>query len=194
MEEKELIQRSKEGDQEAFGLLVKKYKRKVYNLAFGLTQDRETADDLAQEAFIKAYFGLPQFKFKSEFSTWLYRITINLIKDYLRKKERMSKIWIQKMRENPFIQDDEVKRKEEEKIKDEQRKLVHRFIRALPRKYQIILSLRDIHGFSYQEISKILKISPGTVDSRLHRAREMLRKNIEPFLRAKGGDHEMQKI
>lgn len=194
MEEKELAQLSKEGDQEAFGLLVKKYERKVFNLAFGLTQDKETADDLAQEAFIKAYFGLPQFKFKSEFGTWLYRITINLIKDYLKKKERMSKTWIQDIRENPFLQEDEVKRKEEEKMKEEQRKFVHRFIRTLPEKYQIILSLRDIHGFSYDEISKILKISPGTVDSRLHRARKMLRKNIEPFLRVKGGDDEMQKI
>ncbi len=191
MEEKELVQLSKKGDQEAFGLLVNKYKRRLYNLAYGLTQDREMADDLAQEAFIKAYFGLSQFKFKSEFGTWLYRITINLIKDYLRKKARMSKTWIQDIKENPFIQDDEMKRKEEEKISEEQRNFVHRFIRALPEKYQIILSLRDIHGFSYDEISKILKISPGTVDSRLHRARKMLRKNIEPFLRTKGGDDEM---
>lgn len=194
MEEKELVQLSKDGDQEAFGLLVKKHKRKVFNLAFSLTQDREMADDLAQEAFIRAYFGLAHFRFKSGFGTWLYRITINLIKDYLRKKQRMNKKWIQEMRENPFIQDDEMKRRKDEKMKEEQRNFVHRFIRALPKKYQIILSLRDIHGFSYDEISKILKISPGTVDSRLHRARKMLRKNIEPFLRVKGGDDEMQKI
>lgn len=191
MEEKELVDLSKKGDKEAFATLVNKYKRKVFNLAFGLTQNRETADDLAQEAFIKAYFGLPKFKFKSEFGTWLYRITINLIKDYLRKKERMRKISFNAFMENPFLQEDEVKRREKEQVEEEKRKFIHKLIRTLPKKYQIILSLRDIHGFSYEEIAKILKISLGTVDSRLYRARELLRKKTEPFLRGKGGDYEM---
>jgi len=82
MEEKELVRLSLEGDEEAFGLLVKKYQKKVFHLAYGFTRDRETADDLAQEAFIKAYFNLSKFKSRSEFGTWLYRITINTVKDY----------------------------------------------------------------------------------------------------------------
>lgn len=191
MKERELVELSREGDAEAFAALVNKYRGKVYNLAFGLTQNREIADDLAQEAFIKAYFGLPKFKFRSEFGTWLYRITINLIKDYLRKKERMRKFLTADIKENPFLQEDEAKRREKETIEEERRKFVHKFIRSLPEKYQAILSLRDLRGFSYQEIAKILKISPGTVDSRLHRARKMLRKKIEPFLRQKGGGYEM---
>lgn len=191
MKERELVELSKKGDAEAFAALVNKYRGKVYSLAFGLTQNREIADDLAQEAFIKAYFGLPKFKFRSEFGTWLYRITINLIKDYLRKKERMRKFSTDKIRGNPFLQEDEAKRREKETIEEERRKFLHKFIRTLPEKYQIILSLRDLRGFSYQEIAKILKISPGTVDSRLHRARKMLRKKIEPFLRQKGGSYEM---
>lgn len=191
MEERELVQLSQEGDGEAFALLVKKFKSKVFNLAFGITQNREVADDLSQEVFIKAYFGLPKFKFKSEFSTWLYRITINLIKDHLRKEARMIKISIHDIKENPLLLEDEIKTKEKEDVEEKRRKFVHRFIRTLPEKYQIILSLRDIHGFPYEEIAKILKLAPGTVDSRLHRARKMLRKKLEPFLRGKGGEDEM---
>lgn len=191
MEERELVQLSQEGDGEAFALLVKKFKSKVFNLAFGITQNREVADDLSQEVFIKAYFALPKFKFKSEFSTWLYRITINLIKDHLRKEARMIKISIHDIKENPLLLEDEIKTKEKEDVEEKRRKFVHRFIRTLPEKYQIVLSLRDIHGFPYEEIAKILKLAPGTVDSRLHRARKMLRKKLEPFLRGKGGEDEM---
>lgn len=192
MEEKELVRLSQRGDENAFERLVKKYQKKVFRLAFGFTRDRETADDLAQEAFIKAYFNLPRFQFKSEFGTWLYRITINTIKDYLRRKERMSKISLQDMEEKPFYAEDEAKQRERQKREEERRRSVHRVIRSLPEKYRIILTLRDIHGMSYEEISRLLRISPGTVDSRLHRARKMLRERMEPFLR--GGDDEMQKI
>ena len=191
MEEKELVLLSKEGDEEAFASLVKKYKIKVFNLAWSLTRDRETADDLAQEAFIKAYFALPKFQFKSEFGTWLYRITVNHVKDFLRKKSKMSKLLFEKMKEMPLIQENEMIEKEKEQIIEQRRKLVHQCLKTIPEKYKVILSLRDIQGFSYEEITNILKISPGTVDSRLHRARKMLRKKLAPFFIQKGGNHEM---
>lgn len=183
MEEKELVKRSINGDEDAFGRLVEKYKSRVFNMALSITRNPENADDIAQETFIRAYFGLPRFKHKSTFGTWLYRITINLIKDHLRKKERMPKLSIEEVKENPFDQEDEVIKREDEKKQDERRVFVHRFIRTLPEKYQVILTMRDIHEFSYGEIAKILRLSPGTVDSRLHRARRMLRKKIEPYLR-----------
>ena len=192
MEEKKLIRLSQEGDEEAFGLLVKKYQRKVFCLAYSFMHNRETADDLAQEAFIKAYFGLSKFKFKSTFGTWLYRITINTIKDHLRKKERMNKVSIHDIHERPSFQEDEAR--ERKRWGDERRRIVHQFIQTLPEKYRTILTFRDIEGFSYQEISQILQISPGTVDSRLHRARKMLRDKLKPLLRKKGGEDEMQKI
>ena len=191
MEEKELVRQSKEGNEEAFASLVKKYKTKVFNLAWSLTRDRETADDLAQEAFIKAYISLPKFQFKSEFGTWLYRITVNHVKDYLRKKSKMSKMLFEKMKEMPLVQESEMMKKEKEQISEQRRKLVRQGLQTIPEKYQIILSLRDIQGFSYEEITEILKISPGTVDSRLHRARKMLRKKLAPFFIQKGGNHEM---
>ena len=189
MEEKKLVQLSQKGDEEAFSLLVKKYQKKVFNLALGLTQNKDMADDLAQEAFIKAFFGLPKFKFKSEFGTWLYRITINVIKDYLRKKERISRISLEVSQVSPFLEEDEAKIREKEKTAEMKRRIVHHFIAQLPEKHQVILTLRDIHGFSYEDISKILEISPGTVDSRLFRARKKLRQKIEPYLRQKGGKY-----
>lgn len=191
MEEKKLIRLSQEGDEEAFGLLVNKYQGKVFCLAYCFTHNRETADDLAQEAFIKAYFGLSRFKFKSTFGTWLYRITINTIKDHLRKKERMNKVSIQDIHERFSFHEDEEKEREMKKWEEERRRIVHQFIRTLPEKYRTILTLRDIQDFSYQEISQILQISPGTVDSRLHRARKMLWGKLKPLSRKKGGEDEM---
>ncbi len=191
MEEKELVQLGQKGDEEAFAVLVRKYRIKVFNLVYSLTRNQNVADDLAQEAFIKAFFALSKFNLKSEFGTWLYRITVNHVKDYLRKKGRMRRIRLENIKEISFIQEDETMRKEREHAEEQRRKLVHKAIQALPEKYQIILSLRDIQGFSYGEIAKILKIFPGTVDSRLHRARKMLRKKLAPFLIQKGGSYEM---
>jgi RNA polymerase sigma-70 factor (ECF subfamily) len=193
MEERELVELSQKGDEEAFSALVKKYKAKVFNLAFSFTQDKALADDLAQEVFIKAFFGLPEFRFKSEFGTWLFRITVNHVKDYLRKKSRIRKMTFENFRESQLAEEDEVTRKEKEQIMEQRRKLVFHCLQTLPEKYKVILTLRDIQGFRYEEISKILKISPGTVDSRLHRARKMLREKLAPFLSDKGGIHEMQK-
>lgn len=191
MEEKELVQRTMEGDEEAFGVLVKKYRTKVFNLAYSLTRDRDAADDLAQESFIKAYFALPRFKLKSGFGTWLYRIAMNTVKDYLRKKGRIREVTFEKKIEHLVIQEDEMERKEKKQQEEQNRRLVHEAIQSLPEKYQLILSLRDIQGFSYGEIADILNISPGTVDSRLHRARKSLRKKIGLFLIKKEESHEL---
>ena len=191
MEEKDLVRLSVEGNEEAFAVLVNKYRIKVFNLAFSLTRDRDTADDLAQEAFIKAYYALPKFQFKSGFGTWLYRITINHVRDFLRKAGRVKSLPFEKIKESAIPQEDDRMKKEKESSQEERRKYVRQAIRALPEKHQVILSLRDIQGYSYEEISRILKISPGTVDSRLHRARKLLRKKLAPFLSQKGGSHEV---
>ncbi len=191
MEEKELVRLSREGSEEAFAELVKKYRIKVFNLAFSLTRDRDVADDLAQEAFIKAYYALPRFQSRSGFGTWLYRIAINHARDYLRKKSRMIQISIDNIKESSILQEDKTMKEEKESAEAQRKQFVHQSIRSLPEKHQVILSLRDIQGFSYEEISKILKISPGTVDSRIYRARKMLRKKLAPFFSRQGGEHEL---
>ncbi len=191
MEEKELVRLSREGSEEAFAELVKKYRIKVFNLAFSLTRDSDVADDLAQEAFIKAYYALPRFQSRSGFGTWLYRIAINHARDYLRKKSRMIQISIDNIKESFILQEDKTMKEEKESAEAQRKQFVHQSIRSLPEKHQVILSLRDIQGFSYEEISKILKISPGTVDSRIYRARKMLRKKLAPFFSRQGGEHEL---
>ena len=191
MEEKELVQLSIKGSEDAFSSLVSKYKTKVFNLAYSITRNKETADDLAQEVFIKVYSALPKFQFKSGFGTWLYRIAVNHVKDFLRKEGKIKKISYEEFMENSRVQEDEINRMEKTHHREHRKKLVHQAISALPEKYQIILSLRDIQEFSYNEITQILKLSPGTVDSRLHRARKMLRKKLAPFFSSEGESHEM---
>jgi RNA polymerase sigma-70 factor (ECF subfamily) len=191
MEENQLVEQSKQGDEEAFGVLVQKYKTKVFNLAYSFTKDRETADDLAQEVFIKVYYALEKFKFQSGFGTWLYRIAVNHFKDYLRKHAKERHVSLEKLGREPSLSEDEIKKKERAQESADRKKLLYQALRSLPEKHQVILTLRDIQGYSYEEIAGILKLSLGTVDSRLHRARKMLRKKIAPFLSQEGGNHEM---
>ncbi|MCJ7580623.1 MAG: sigma-70 family RNA polymerase sigma factor, partial [Candidatus Aminicenantes bacterium] len=186
MDEKDLVRRSKAGEEEAFGVLVNTYKTKVYHLAFSLTHNAQTADDLAQEVFIKAYFALEKFQEKSGFGTWIYRIAVNHCRDFLRKKNRMTQIPLENIIGKISAQEVETHPEEKEQEETQRRKLVHTAIQTLPAKYRIILTLRDIQDFPYNEITKILDISPGTVDSRLHRARKMLRKKLEPYFSQKG--------
>jgi RNA polymerase sigma-70 factor (ECF subfamily) len=191
MEENRLVERSKQGDEEAFGALVNKYKTKVFNLAYSFTRDRETADDLAQEVFIKVYYALEKFKFQSKFGTWLYRIAANHFKDYLRKHAKERHLSIDAMGKEPSLSEDEFQKKEIAQETADRKKLLYESLSLLPEKHQVILTLRDIQGHSYEEIADILKLSPGTVDSRLHRARKMLRNKIAPFLSQEGDNHEM---
>ena len=192
MEEKELVLQSINGDDEAFGLLVNKYKNKVFNMAYNMTHNRETADDMAQEVFIKAYRALPKFQFKSQFGTWLYQITANHIRDYLRKEGKVKQYSLEEMQELPSQDKNHTQSIEKKQIDKKRKEIVFTAIRSLPDKHRIILVLRDIQGYSYDDIAKILKISPGTVDSRLFRARRSLRKKISPFLNQIGGNHAMQ--
>ncbi len=191
MKEQSLVKRTLDGEQEAFGVLVNRYQRKVFNLAYSMTRNRETADDLAQDIFIKAYCALKNFKFRSEFGTWLYRIAMNHIKDYLRSGGRVRMVPFEDQVKDESDQENETVIIEHDQETEQRRKIVHEGIRALPEKYQIILSLRDIQGFSYKEISQILRLSAGTVDSRLHRARKMLKNNISPFFSLRGETNEM---
>ncbi len=180
MDEKELVRLSQQGDKESFGLLVKKYEKKVHNLAFQFTRNDAVADDLAQEVFIKAYFALPKFRGQSEFGTWLYRIGVNHIKDYLRKKPRELPLTI--VPEDRSEAAESMAADEEARLDERRRAVVRSCLEGLPPKHRIIITLRDIQGLSYDEIAKTLGISPGTVDSRLFRARQLLRKRVNSFL------------
>lgn len=189
MSDRELVERAQAGSQDAFSALVEKYRAKMFNLAYSLTRNREAADDLAQEVFIKAYLALPKFKYQSAFGTWLYRIAVNASKDFLRKEGRLRKVSLEDSPPGTLMQEDDTVQIDEAKETEKQKQLVRQALKSLPEKYQVILTLRDIQGFPYGEISQVLDISPGTVDSRLHRARKMLRKKVHQISARFGGDY-----
>jgi RNA polymerase sigma-70 factor (ECF subfamily) len=191
MEEKQLVRLAQEGSPAAFEELVAKYQSKVFSMAMSFTRNREVADDLAQEVFLKAYLALPRFHGRSEFGTWLYRVSMNHIKDYLRKKSRAKEVSLDDVREISFSDKEQTDRADAERETEARRTLVREFVQGLPEKYRVILTLRDIQGLAYEDISRILRLSPGTVDSRLHRARRMLRVKLTPFLVSEGGAHEV---
>jgi RNA polymerase sigma-70 factor (ECF subfamily) len=191
MEERQLVRLAQEGSPAAFEELVAKYQSKVFSMALSFTRNREAADDLAQEVFLKAYLALPRFHGKSEFGTWLYRISVNHIKDFLRKKGRAKEVSLEDVGEVSVSDKEQVERAEQERDTEARRTLVQRFVQGLPEKYRVIVTLRDIQGLAYEQISQVLHLSPGTVDSRLHRARKMLRKKLAPYLLREGGANEL---
>jgi RNA polymerase sigma-70 factor, ECF subfamily len=179
MEENSLVRKAQEGNQEAFTELVRKYMNKMTHLAYSFTRNRETAEDLSQETFIKAYNAIPRFKFHSSFGTWLYRIAVNTAKDYLRREEgHLEEPLDAHDYKYPEKSSTHPDRKTDQK---ELSQIINRAMESLPAKHRIILTLRDLQGLSYADISRILKISEGTVDSRLFRARKSLREKIRPY-------------
>jgi RNA polymerase sigma-70 factor (ECF subfamily) len=191
MDEKQLVRLAQDGSAEAFEELVTKYQSKVFSMAMSLIRNREAADDAAQEVFLKTYLALPKFHLKSEFGTWLYRIAINHIKDVLRKRGRTKEVSLEDVREISVADENAMEKAEVERETEARKSLVQQFVQGLPEKYRIILTLRDSQGLPYDEISRVLRLSPGTVDSRLHRARRMLRHKLAPYLGQEGGSHEL---
>ena len=181
MDEQTLVQRAAEGDSAAFETLVERYQQQVYNLALRMVSSHADAQDLAQEAFIRAWRALPSFHRTAQFSTWLYRLTSNICIDFLRAQKRRKVVSL------TMLQDDEDKQwelpdgdplPEQRMIDREEREALGRAFRALDPDYRQVLTLRIVNGCSYQEIGEILNLPEGTVKSRLSRARDQLRKKM----------------
>ncbi len=169
-----LIKRFIDGDSSVFQLLVKRHKEKVRNIIYLTISNSSSVDDIAQEVFITVYKNLKHFRFESQFTTWLYRITVNKCKDHLRKMN-VRKIFIPiKEAEGETGRGIDVENKDVSNI-------VMNAISELPAKLRAPLLLKDIEGFSYQEISETLRCEMGTVKSRIFRAREGLRNILKPM-------------
>ncbi len=168
-----LIKRFNDGEKEVFRILVNRHKEKVRNIIFITLSEIDAIDDIAQEVFITVFKNLKKFRYESQFTTWLYRITINKCKDYLRKK-KVRRIF------SPVDEDYDFSSTEIDENNDV-RVIVRTAIDKLPDKLRIPMILRDLEGLSYQEISETLELDLGTVKSRIFRARESLRKNLEPM-------------
>ncbi len=169
-----LIKRFIDGEESVFGELLKRHKDKVRNIIYITLTNSDLVDDIAQEVFITVYRNLKNFRFESQFTTWIYRITINKCKDHLRKKN-IRRIFL------PL--NDEVEEPVFESVNEDSdiKQIVRDTIAALPDKLRIPLVLKDIEGFSYQEIAESMDCEIGTVKSRIFRAREALKKLLQPL-------------
>ncbi|MCP4666439.1 MAG: RNA polymerase sigma factor [Deltaproteobacteria bacterium] len=178
-EDTELIRAFQKGNRSAFDRLVLKHKEKIFNLCYWFLQDYEEADDMAQEAFIKAFTSLKKFRFESAFSTWLYRIAVNTCKNrikssaYRHKKRTISLSNPGGNREmNRLMEIKDGSPSPVQKLEAKERRiLIRKGMDALPSKNRVVLVLRDIQGLSYEKISQITGLNLGTVKSRLSRAR-----------------------
>lgn len=168
-----LIKKFCEGDQSTFNVLLSRHKEKVRNIVYITLGSSDTVDDITQEVFITVYRNLGNFRFESQFTTWLYRITVNKCKDYLRKKKIRSVI-------QPLKDTDEVGYLPDNTNTDIPG-IVQNAISKLPSKLRIPLLLKDIEGLSYQEIAETVNCEIGTVKSRIFRAREGLKNILEPY-------------
>jgi RNA polymerase sigma-70 factor (ECF subfamily) len=169
-----LIKRFIEGDESTFRTLVQLHKEKVRSIIYLTISNNESVDDIAQEVFITVYKNLKYFRFESQFTTWLYRITINKCKDHLRKM-KVRNIF------TPFKDSEEEHGYKHIRDEIDVPAIVHNAISKLPEKLKIPLLLKDIEGFSYQEIAETVQCEIGTVKSRIFRARESLRNILKPY-------------
>ena len=173
--ENEIIQRVLGGDKNAFEGLVITNQKNVYNLAFKMTRSEEDALDLSQEAFMKAFRQLGNFRGDCRFSVWLYRLTYNLCIDFLRKKPKSNIISLNFEDESgdsvPLEIPDLRNLPEDTALRNEMRKNITDSICDLPVKHREVIAMREVTGMSYEEIASSLNINVGTVKSRLARAR-----------------------
>ena len=169
-----IIRQFIDGDKSAFQVLVKRHKEKVRNIIYITMNNSALVDDIAQDVFITVYKNLKHFRFESQFTTWLYRVTVNRCKDYLRRIN-VRKIF------SPIEDGYDVSEYSTPAENNDISKIVMDAISKLPVKLRMPLILKDIEGFSYQEISETLKCEMGTVKSRIFRGREKLKEILQPL-------------
>ncbi len=175
-----LIKSSQSGDIDSFEKLIESHKQRVYGIALKMTKNREDALDASQDALIKVYRSIGKFSFKSSFSTWLYRIVVNCCIDHIKKQKKLVLIrdGDEDGRENVIDRIESEDTPEsilEKKIKKQE---IKRAFDELEEEFKTVVILRDIEGFSYEEIARINDISLGTVKSRISRGRKKLREII----------------
>lgn len=168
-----LVDRVRQGDKEAYRILVDRHKNSVFSLIRCRVESRETAEDLAQDVFIKLYRSLQGFRGESRFTTWLYRLTVNAVSDHLRSVRRRPVVAVFDTVKGWF--GDPKGQPEEQAILREERETVVRLLRQLPEKYREALFLYHYRQMSVAEIAQLLGLPARTVETRLYRGKSMLR-------------------
>ena len=184
--DRELVREAAAGSREAFDQLVVRYQSRIFNLARVLTANDDAAEDLAQEAFIRAYRAIRRFRGDSSFKTWLYAVATNVIRTHLTRRGKRTWHWSQ-----PGGDEMDVEQMPSEHIDVERdlvlRDAVDRALATLPAEFRIAVTLRDVHGLEYREIAEMLNVPIGTVESRIFRARQRLRPLLAPLI-SRGAD------
>lgn len=191
--DQQLVERVQRGDKNAFNLLVAKYQRRLGRLISRFVRDTAEAEDVTQDAFIKAYRALPGFRGESAFYTWLYRIGINTAKNHLlMNKRRPSSISEFDAEESETFEEAsllrEVSTPENELMSKQVVNVVQSSLQQLPEDLRSALTLREIEGLSYEEIAEVMNCPIGTVRSRIFRAREAVAANLRPLLETNKGN------
>ena len=182
-----LVERAQQGDHKAFELLVSKYQRRLTRLLARFVKDEHEVNDVTQEALIKAYRALPNFRGESAFYTWLYRIGINTAKNFLATNGKKMVISADVANEegemfdlSDQLADDHTP--EAEMMNREILQTVEAAVARLPEDLRLAITLREMEGLSYDEIAQIMDCPIGTVRSRIFRAREVIAKDLRPLL------------
>ncbi|CAN5844418.1 sigma-70 family RNA polymerase sigma factor [soil metagenome] len=184
-----LLEATRTGDEDAFAQLVSRYRNQITSYIYRMTNDYDGAVDLAQETFVRLYRAVDRYQSNYAFSTYIYRIATNLAISELRKRKRRRLVSLTGFfqthdgsENREFDPVDERPLQDTELVAAERRVAVQRAISTLPEKYRAPLILRDVEGRSYEEISRILQTSEGTVKSRISRARDFLREKMTAYL------------
>ncbi|WP_448211949.1 RNA polymerase sigma factor RpoE [Colwellia sp. MEBiC06753] len=184
--DQELVERVQRGDKGAFDLLVKKYQHKVSSLVGRYVKNQADVPDIVQEAFIKAYRALPNFRGESAFYTWLYRIAVNCAKNHMVASGRKPPSSDVEVEDAEFYEGGDALREnaspERMLLTDEIKRIVFETMEQLPEELRLAINFREIEGLSYEEIATIMDCPVGTVRSRIFRARDAIDKKINPLI------------
>ncbi|MBA6253958.1 MAG: RNA polymerase sigma-70 factor (ECF subfamily) [Colwellia sp.] len=186
--DQKLVERVQRGDKNAFNLLVTKYQHKVANLVSRYVKNHSDVPDIVQEAFIKAYRALPNFRGDSAFYTWLYRIAVNCAKNHMVASNRKPPGSDIEVEDAEIYDSGEALREnaspEKLLLTNEIKKVIFDTIEQLPNDLRTAINLRELEGLSYEEIAHIMDCPVGTVRSRIFRARDAVDKKIRPLLQS----------
>ena len=188
--ENEMIARAVKGDAQAFETLMEAYEKKIYGLCLRMMGNPHDGEDAAQEAMLKIWQKLDQYRGESAFSTWVYRVAASICMDAIRKRSRQTQPSLENMKEQGFDPADSADTPEERVEKKEQQEDIQRAISSVPEQMRSVFILRDVHGLSVEETASALQIATGTVKSRLARAREKIADELRSGGKRKksGGD------
>lgn len=184
-EDRQLIERCRSGDREAFDELVRRYERQAYNLAYRLSGNYDDASDVVVEAFVRVFQGLHTFRGEANFGTWLHRVVVNTFLDMRKRSKGRQNVSLEEQLE---LEGDTLTRQiedtgpgpEELVEKEEREEILQRAIAQLSPERRILIVLYHFENLSYEEIARMLSLPVGTVKSRLNRARLALREILEP--------------